>query len=247
MSRSSGSSNYDRHITIFSPEGRLYQVEYAFKAVKGAGLSCVAVKGVDCAVVAAQKKVPDRLLDPKSVTSLYQIIPTIGCAMIGLEPDCRAIVRRARQIASEFEYEYGYPIPVHYLTVKVANIAQVHTQHAHMRLHAFTGLFISVDDEKGPAVYKIDPAGHVFGCKAGAAGAKEAEATNGLEKMVKKCPSGQQKEVVQLAIECLQLVLSADLKCSDVEVAIVTKADNNFRLLLEEEVEEHLNAIAEKD
>merc|ERR1711907_213433 len=88
MSRGS-SAGYDRHITIFSPEGRLYQVEYAYNAIKHTGNTCVAVRGEDSVVVVTQHKVPDKQLDGTSVSSLFKISDTIGCAIIGSPGDCR--------------------------------------------------------------------------------------------------------------------------------------------------------------
>ncbi|PWA98171.1 proteasome subunit alpha type-6 [Artemisia annua] len=82
MSRGSG-GGYDRHITIFSPEGRLFQVEYAFKAVKAAGVTSIGVRGKDSVCVVTQKKVPDKLLDPTSVTHLFPVTKFLGLLATG--------------------------------------------------------------------------------------------------------------------------------------------------------------------
>lgn len=246
MSRATG---YDRHITIFSPEGRLYQVEYAFKAVKGCGLTSVGLKGKDCVCVVTQKKLPDKMMDRDFTTHVYNITKNIGCVTTGMSADARALIFRAREIAAKFADKNGYEIPVHYLSLKVANIGQLYTQHAYMRPFGVTAIFCSIDDEKGPSLFKVDPSGHFLGYKACAAGAKEQEATNALEKIVKKNTDMSEAATIEESLQCLQAILGMDFKAQDLEVGLVSTVRNStkFTKLTDAEVEEHLTSIAEKD
>ena len=244
MSRAPG---YDRHITIFSPEGRLYQVEYAFKAIKAANMTSVGVRGKDSCVVVTQKKVPDKLIDPETVTSMYKITQNIGCSMTGMTADASAYIQRARILAARFKFDNGYDIPIHFLANRLADKAQVYTQNAWMRMYGVAVLLIGIDDETGPQLFRCDPAGTFAGFKACAVGHKDVESVNFLEKKLKKNSDLSYDETVQLAISTLQNVLSSDFKPNEIEVAVVTAANPTFRVLSEKEVEVQLTAIAERD
>ncbi|OMJ73158.1 hypothetical protein SteCoe_28228 [Stentor coeruleus] len=245
MSRGSG---FDRHITVFSPDGRLYQVEYAFKAAKSAGLTSIGVRGSDCVVVCIERKVPDKSIVPSSVSHLFSVSERIGACMTGLLPDSRALVSRMRNEASDFKFKNGYFCPVQVLANRTGDLAQVYTQQAFMRPYGVISMLFGIDDELGPQLYKIDPAGMYQGFKATAAGVKEQEAINYLEKQWKKSSGNlSRNEAVEMAIECLQNVMSQEYKASDIEVGIITSDSLGLKVLPDAEVEERLNAVSSKD
>ena len=174
--------------------------------------------------------------------------PSIGALTCGLHADARAVVQRARYEASDFAYKYGYPIPVAQLARRVADIAQVYTQSASMRPLAVTTLLVGVDDAGvGPQVYKVDCAGHFLPFFGTAAGAKEQEATNFLEKRVDDMKAYTADETVRCAIMCLGSVLGSDFRGSEIEVAVVDGVQGQFTKLTEEDIEKHLEAIADSE
>mmetsp|Transcript_3608 Transcript_3608/g.10840 ORF Transcript_3608/g.10840 Transcript_3608/m.10840 type:complete len:248 (+) Transcript_3608:121-864(+) len=247
MSRGS-SAGYDRHITVFSPEGRLYQVEYAFKAVKSTGITSIAVRGKDSVCAITQKKVTDKLVDPMSVSHMFRLSEKHGCVATGFITDAKLQVEQTRSEAAEFKFEHAYEIPVDYLAKKVADRNQVYTQHAYMRPLGVALIIFGIDEEKGPQLFKCDPAGYFVGYRACAAGQKDQEAVNFLEKKMKNADTElSEDETIQTAILALQVVLAADFKPSEVEVAVVSRKNPKFTVLSDGEVEAHLTTLSERD
>jgi len=240
------SSGFDRFVTVFSPQGNLYQVEYAIKAATSGNNTAIAIRGQTASVVITQKKVPDRLIDPTCITNIYEITDKIAVMMLGLLPDIQYQVMRLRYEASNFKYEYGIDISVFSLAQRMADILQVGTQEMRGRTMACIMLMIGHDDERGSQVYKIDLAGHFMPYKASAIGKLEADAQNFLEKHVGSLATLNENDAIELAISGMQHILSTDFKSSELEIGVVAADARSFRKLSEDEIEERLNAITEK-
>lgn len=137
-------------------------------------------------------------------------------------------------------------MPVHVLAARIADLCQVKTQEAGSRALACVMILIGVDDERGPQVYKVDCAGHFLSYKAVATGKSEQEAMNFLEKKVSELPQLDENCTIEMAISAMQYVLSTDFKGEEIEVGVVS-AGKHLRILSHEEIEDRLNAIAEKN
>lgn len=247
-------AGFDRNITVFSPEGTLYQVEYAFKAVTYPGLLTVAIRCKDAVLVVTQHQVPDRLMRPDSVTAMYKITENVGCCMTGRAPDGHALVQRAREEATDYHFKNGLPIPIGLLAKRLGDKAQVRTQQAGLRPMGVVTTLIGMDlnDETGkwePQIYTVDPAGWVGGYVGCAVGKKSVEANAYLEKRLKIAPfdSITQKEAAMIALSAMQSAIGAGLKATDVEMARCTAAHCDFEKVPNSEVEEWLTAVAEAD
>ncbi|KPA86604.1 putative proteasome alpha 1 subunit [Leptomonas pyrrhocoris] len=247
-------AGFDKYITVFSPEGSLYQVEYAFKAVTYPGLLTVAIRCKDAVLVVTQHQIPDRLMRPDSVTALYEVTAGIGACMTGRAPDGRALVQRAREEASDFYYRYGVPIPIALLAKRMGDKAQVRTQQAGLRPMGVVTTLIGMDvsDEDGslkPLIYTVDPAGWTGGHIACATGKKQVEAMAFLEKRQKGTDFDalSQKEAAMIALAALQSAIGTAVKATEVEVGRCTVAAPTFQHVPNSEVEEWLTAVAEAD
>jgi len=247
MSRGGSSAGFDRSITIFSPEGRLYQVEYAFKAINQSGLTSIGVRGKDSACVITQRKIPDKLVDEETVSHIYRVTKHSGCVMTGMIADSDMQVSRARYEAADYKYHYGYEMPPDMISKRLADIGQSYTQIAHMRPLGCCLIMIGWDEEKGAQLYRVDPAGFFCGFRACSAGTKQTESNNYLEKKIKKNSMMNETEVIQTAIAALSSVLAVDFKPSEIEIAVVSDKDPVFRKLTETEIDEQLNILSERD
>ena len=207
----------------------------------------MSVRGDDCVVAITQKKVPDKSIVPSSVTHLFKVTEKIGVLFTGSLPDSRNLLVRMRQFAGDYRQDFGYEIPIHILADKVAEFAQLYTQQAYMRPLCCVTMIFAIDDEKGPQLFKVDPAGYYVGYKATAAGEKEQGATNQLEREFKKKNKFTRDDTVRVAVKALQNTLSMEFRSTDIEIAIATKEQPNIKIMTPKEIEAELTRIGEID
>lgn len=239
--------NVDKEITVFSKEGKLYQIEYAFNAVKNSGFTSLAVRGKDCVVAITQKKVEDKSIVPSSVTHMFKVTDKIGALFTGSLPDSRNILVRMRQFAGDFRSDFGYEIPIHILADKLAEFAQVYTQEAYMRPLCCITILFGVDDERGPQVFKVDPAGFYVGYRATATGEKEQSANNQLEREFKKNAELSRDETFRIAVKALQNTLAMEFRETDIEIGYATSERPGVVMMTPEEIKNQLIKIGELD
>ncbi|KAK3125679.1 hypothetical protein QOZ80_7BG0608320 [Eleusine coracana subsp. coracana] len=235
---------YDRRVTVFASDGRLYQVDYAMNAVKLAGVTSVGVRGADSVCIVGQLKAKDKLMDAASSSNMFKITERLGLLTTGMAGDGRALAHQARNQTAEFRSKWGYEMPPDMLAQWIADGSQVWTQHISKRPSGVVAMILGIDEEKEtPQLFTSDPAGYFLGHEAVSAGSKDREATNFLEKNMKDHPSLSFEATIQMAISALQYALKQDLTATDIEVGVVRKDDPIFRLLSATEIDEHLKVI----
>ena len=152
-----GQMAYDRAITVFSPDGRLFQVEYAREAVKR-GTTTVGLKFKDGVVLIIDKRISSRLIEPSSIDKIFKIDEHVGCATSGLVADARVLVDRARIEAQINKITYAERIPVEVLVKKICDFKQNYTQYGGVRPFG-TALLVAGVDETGTHLFETDPRG----------------------------------------------------------------------------------------
>jgi len=226
----SAQMSYDRAITIFSPDGRLFQVEYAREAVKR-GTTAIGIVFEDGAILMADKRVKSGLIDEKSVEKIFAIDGHIGAATSGLIGDARVLIDHARLQAQSEKVTYGQEIIVESLVKKVCDLLQQYTQYGGVRPFG-ASLLIAGIDETGVSLFETDPSGLSTGYKADAIGYGRDAAIEVLEKEYRS--DLQLKDATELGIKALKAGLEQGQGLGTVSVGIITKTQK-FKILSQEE------------
>jgi proteasome alpha subunit len=230
---------YDRGITIFSPDGRLYQVEYAREAVKR-GTSSIGVRTEGGVVLAVDKRIRSPLMERSSVEKIHEVDDHIGIASAGHVADARQLIDLARRRAQINFLRYDEPIGVETLTKEITDHIQQYTQIGGARPFGVALIIAGIADGE-PRLYETDPSGTPYEWKALAVGADRADTRAYLEEHYDE--ELDLEGGVALALEALASVNDDELAPEAVGLATVDVETEQFHHLSDEEVETHLTAL----
>lgn len=188
---------YDRAIVTFSPDGRLFQVEYAREAIKRAATS-LGIKFEDGVVLAGLRNF-DKLSSEEGNKKVHQIDEAIGAASAGLIADGRILVDQARTEAQIYRISYEEPIDVRSMAEKMGDTMQQHTKYGGLRPMGVSFLIGGYDEV--PKLFETDVGGEIYGWNAQAIGKDREKCREKLEKGWKEGMS--EEEAIELAVECL--------------------------------------------
>jgi len=233
---------YDSRTTIFSPEGRLYQVEYAMEAISHAG-ACVGILATNGVVLAAEKKTTSKLLESNvSSEKMYKIDEHVACSVAGITADANILINYARLSAQRYSYSYQEPIPLEQLVAQVCDLKQGYTQYGGLRPFGVSFLFAGWDIHFGFQLYHSDPSGNYGGWKATAIGANNQAAQSILRADYK--PELTVEEALKLAVKVVSKTMdSTSLNSEKLEFAYLhrtAKGEVELKQLSNEELDKLL-------
>ena len=236
------SAGYDRALTVFSPDGRLFQIEYAREAVKR-GTTSVGIISKDGVIFAVDKKVKSKLVVPTSIEKIFKIDEHIGTASSGLVADARRLVDIARRQAQVNKLQYHEPISVTGLAKYIGDLEQMYTQSGGIRPFGISLIIGGVSDNEC-RIYETDPSGALVEYKATAIGFGRDKALELFEEKFEDDLSLD--DAIDLAIEGIYKATDGKVAEDSVEISVVDRETAKYRKLEADEIEVYLNKVLER-
>ncbi|CAD8113084.1 unnamed protein product [Paramecium primaurelia] len=238
-------TDYDRGVNTFSPEGRLFQVEYALQAIK-LGASALAIKVNEGVVLAGERKLNSTLLEPKSIEKIYEIDTHVACTASGFIPDARTLVEHARVESQNHKFNYGESINVRALTQIVCDLAldfgeSDSKNKTRMSRPYGVALLIAGVSDQGPQIYQTDPTGTMIEYQAKGIGAADEGIQSILKEQYKQDLTLEQAE--RLAILCLKNVMEEKINNKNVELAVITTVEKRFTQRTPEQIQNLIDKV----
>ncbi len=232
---------YDRAITVFSPDGRLFQVEYALETVyRGSTIVGIACPGG--VIIGAEEKAESPLQDPNFSQKIYEVDEHLGSAVVGLSSDARILIDEARVYAQSNRLMYDEPVDIEMIAKRIGDIKQMYTQHAGVRPFGVSMIFGGVDKIRA-RLFTTDPSGSYRSYKAVAIGVGRETAENVLKEEYRE--DLKLEEAIKLGVKCLAKSLQARGEQLKIKIAIVPADTKRFGLLSDEETERYLKEVLE--
>lgn len=241
---SSIGTGYDLSPHQFSPDGRVFQVEYANKAVENSS-TALGIRCKDGVVFGVEKLMTSKLYEPGTGKRIFNIDTHIGMAVTGLISDARQIVGVARDEASYYRSVYGTPIPVRYLSDRIAGYVHAFTLYSAYRPFGCSVLLSSYDKIDGPEMYMIEPSGVSYGYHGCAVGKAKQNAKTEIEKL--KLETLSCREVVKEIARIIYVVHDeVKDKAFELELSWVGSDTHGSHEIVPKDIREEVENLAKK-
>lgn len=213
---------YDNDVTTWSPQGRLYQLEYAMEAVKQGSATIGLKNRHDCAVLAALKRSTSELSAHQK--KIIPIDEHVGMSIAGLTADARLLAKYLRNECINERYAHEQALPTNRLVGNLDLKMQLSTQRYDRRPYG-VGILVAGFDKNGPHIYQIEASAMSHDCQAMAIGARSQSARTYLEKNIESFPDCDKNQLIRHSLLALRECLPNDVELStkNVSLAIVGK------------------------
>ncbi|HIP90162.1 MAG TPA: archaeal proteasome endopeptidase complex subunit alpha [Candidatus Nanopusillus sp.] len=229
---------YDRAITIFSPEGRILQVEYARQAVKS-GSTALGFVAKDGVVIIADKRVHSKLIVDNSIEKIFVVDDHIIATFSGFIPDGRVLLDEARVIAQEYKLTFGTPIDLGTLVREISNIKQKYTQFGGLRPFGVSLIFAGVDADGEPKLYMTDPSGIYYQYYAVVIGEGEGKISSKLEERFNPEKGVTIEDGIRIGLEILKDYLGKEFNINRIVAGYIKTDEKRLVLLKGKDLEKY--------
>jgi len=226
---------YDRSITMFSPDGRLLQVEYAKKTVKQ-GSTAIGMVCKDGIILVADKRISTKLIVPEAIEKMFRIDDHIAATASGIISDARVLIDRAQLRAQQHAVTYDSRIDVLSIVKDICDLKQICTQSAGLRPFGVSLLIAGVEEDNSLKLFLTEPYGLYFQYQAAVIGEGEPEIEPILQKKYK--PTLTIEEGLKLSLDALKQALKKDFSLERIDASYITLNEKKYKKFSKEKIKQ---------